>query len=124
MQEGLATEKTKGTTNFSCRKVRKDKMNVISGQAVWMRTLHSQGEYPMWRVAPCLGVLPARMTPTAQAGWKSWNVSAPGAPRKKHRLTDIKSELNETHEVWLPASHQLREERQQKLPVHNVASEY
>ena len=31
----------------------------------------------MRRGAPCHGVLTARMTPTAQAGWKSWYVSAP-----------------------------------------------
>ena len=31
----------------------------------------------MRRVAPCHGVLTARTTPTAQAVWKSWYVSAP-----------------------------------------------
>ena len=36
-----------------------------------------RGVFPMRRVAPCHGVLTARMTPTAQAGWKSWYVSAP-----------------------------------------------
>ena len=36
----------------------------------------------MRRVAPCHGVLTARMTPTAQAGWKSWYVSATRATRK------------------------------------------
>ena len=39
-------------------------------------------ELPMRRVAPCHGVLTTRMTPTAQAGWKSWYVSAPRATRK------------------------------------------
>ena len=34
-------------------------------------------ELPMRRVAPYHGALTARMTPTAQAGWKSWYVSAP-----------------------------------------------
>ena len=34
----------------------------MSGQAVWMRTLHSQGGYPMRREAPCHGALTARMT--------------------------------------------------------------
>ena len=69
----------------------------------------------MRRVAPCLGVLTARMTPTAQASWKSWYVSAPGATRKTQ--TD-KSELNGAHAVCitlprLPTSHQLHEEGQQ-----------
>ena len=41
------------------------------------RTMHSQVEFPMRRVAPCHGVLTARTTPTAQAGWKSWYVSTP-----------------------------------------------
>ena len=34
-------------------------------------------ELPMRRVTPCHGVLTARTTPTAQAVWKSWYVSAP-----------------------------------------------
>ena len=39
--------------------------------------MYSQGEFPMRPVAPYHGVLKASMTPTAQAGWKSWYVSAP-----------------------------------------------
>ena len=86
----------------------------MSGQAVWTSTLHSQGEYPMRRVAPCHGVLTARMTSTAQAGWKPWCVSAPG-PHEKHRPTDVRSELNGAHAVCitlprLSASYQLHEE--------------
>ena len=54
-------------------------------------------ELPMRRVAPCHGVLTARMTPTAQAGWKSWYVSAPPGPHEKHRPADVKSELNGAH---------------------------
>ena len=44
---------------------------------VWIGLCTPRGEFPMRRVAPCHGVLTARMTPTAQAGWKSWYVSAP-----------------------------------------------
>ena len=76
----------------------------MSGQAVWMSTLHSQGEYPVRRVAPCHGVLRARITSTAQAGWKSWCVSAPG-PHEKHGAHAVCTTLPR-----LPASHQLHEQ--------------
>ena len=48
--------------------------------------MHSQ-KFPMRRVAPCLGVLTARMTPTAQAGRKSWYESAPRGRRRKNAPT-------------------------------------
>ena len=44
---------------------------------VWIGLCTPRVEFPMRRVAPCHGVPTARMTPTAQAGWKSWYVSSP-----------------------------------------------
>ena len=41
-------------------------VGLMSRQKVWMRTLHTQGEYPMRRVTPCHGVLTVRMTPTCK----------------------------------------------------------
>ena len=52
-----------------------------TGHSVW-KTVRiglctPRREFPMRRVAPCHGVLTACMTPTAQAGRKSWYMSAP-----------------------------------------------
>ena len=50
---------------------------LMSGQTVWRRHFAPRREFPMRRVVPRHGVVTARMTPTAQAGWKSWYVPAP-----------------------------------------------
>ena len=59
---------------------------------VWRGLRTPRGEFPMRRVAPCHGELTARTTPTAQAVWKSWYVSAPATPLDSARTWKMYSD--------------------------------
>ena len=64
---------------------------------VWIGLCTPRREFPMRRVAPCHGVLTARMTPTAQAGWKSWYVSAPTVTFYARRRIATQTSTDSTH---------------------------